>query len=101
MSRIEDLRALSEEVLAFFRGLMDGTIDYSFDNLNCALKTDICEVFDAIAGDFVINIECGNDDKVTNEQLQALHDNLIAFGEEYNVKEAATLAEKVKALIDS
>ena len=101
MSRIEDLKALSEEVLAFFHGLMDGTIDYSFDKLNCAMKTDICEIINAIAGDFVINIESGNGDKVKNEQLQALHDNLIAFGEEFNVKEAAPLAEKVKALIDS
>ena len=73
---------------------MYGDISYSYDNLNCALKTDICEVFNDIVEDTVMNIMLGKE--ISNEQLLSLSDNLASFGDEFNVTEAKALSEKIK-----
>ena len=92
------MESLKEEIMELFRGLMNGTIDYSFDNMHSAMKTDICEIFNDIAEDFVMNIMLGQE--ITKEQLQTLHDNLVTFGEEFEVKEATSLAKNVEAMIE-
>lgn len=93
-----NIKTLQDGIMDLFNGLRCGSIDYSYDNLNRAMKTNICEVFSSIAEDVVINIRLGRD--VTKEQLQDLHDNLISFGNEYKVKEAKQLAKKVTGLLN-
>lgn len=93
------LDALMDDIMNLFHGLMYGNINYSYDKLNCAMKTDICEIFSTLAEEVVMNINLGRD--VSKEQLQTLHDNLIAFAKEFKVKEARLLAKKVNVLIET
>lgn len=93
-----DLQSIQDDIMNIFYGLRTGLVDYSYDNLNCAMKTNICEVFSSVAEEVAINVELGRE--VTKEQLQKLHDNLISFAKEYKVKEAKALAGKVKELLE-
>lgn len=93
------LESLKDETMKLFRGLMDGTVRFSYDSMNCAMKTDICEAFNDIAEEFVMSVLEGED--VTAEKLQAFYDGLVAFGDDFKVKEAKALAKKVKTVIDN
>lgn len=88
---------IKNDIMDLFRGLMQGSIDYSFSNLHCAMKTDIGEILDGIAGDVVMDIDMGRE--VTNEQPKKLSANLLSFAEEFEVEEAKTLAEKISRTI--
>lgn len=88
---------IKNDIMDLFRGLMQGSIGYSFSNLHCAMKTDIGEILDGIAGDVVMDIDMGKE--VTNEQLKKLADDLLSFAEEFEVEEAKTLAEKIRRTI--
>lgn len=96
---MKGIESLVDDIMDLFHGLMNHSISYSYDKLNCAMKTDICEVFSSVAEDVVMKVEFGGE--VTLEQLQALHDNLISFAKEFEVKEARALAKKVKKLIEN
>lgn len=91
------LEVLKDDIMDLFHGLMYGSVNYSFNKLHSTMKTDICEIFSSVAEDVIMNISFGHD--VSKEQLQTLHDNLIAFAKEFKVKEARLLAKKVKGLI--
>jgi hypothetical protein len=88
---------IKNDIMDLFRGLMQGSIGYSFSSLHCAMKTDIGEILDGIAGDVVMDIDMGKE--VTNEQLKKLADDLLSFAEEFEVEEAKTLAEKIRRTI--
>lgn len=75
-----------------------GKVNYSFNKLHCAMKTNVYSLFCAITEDFISSLECSRE--VTKEQLQTLYDNLISFGKEFKVKQCKTIAEKVKDAID-
>ena len=80
-----------------FHGLMQGSVAYRADNLHCTMQANICEAFNDAAEDFVMSVMSGNE--ITTDQLQMLHDNLLSFGEEFEVKEATILGNKVKDII--
>lgn len=84
-------------IMDLFRGLMQGSIDYSFSNLHCAMKTDIGEILDSIAGDVVMDMDMGRE--ITEEQLKKLSADLLSFAEEFEVEEAKLLAEKISRTI--
>lgn len=84
-------------IMNLFRGLMQGSIDYSFSSLHCAIKTDIGEILDGIAGDVVMDIDMGRE--ITEEQLKKLSADLLSFAEEFEVEEAKLLAEKISRTI--
>lgn len=92
-----EVQALNEEIMNLFRGLMQGSVGYKVDNLHCAMKVSVCEVFNDVAEDFVMSVMSGKE--ITTDQLQMLHDNLLSFGEEFEVKEATILGNKVKDII--
>ena len=95
----KELFLITEDILGLFRGLRDGTICYHYDNLNSAMKTNICEVLSEISETVVWNVDSGVE--VTRERVQELHDNLIAFSDDFKVKEAKTIAARIKTLLDN
>ena len=99
MDRRNHLTKLLDEILTIFRGFMDGDIEYNCDNLHCAMKTDICEIFDEIVGDFAIKVDSCKE--ITNEELAKMHERLIEFSEDFGVKEIQTLIERIKLLINN
>ena len=92
------VQELNDQIFKLFHGLQDGSVKYEYDNLCCAMKVSICEVFSNMAEDFVITVMDGRE--VTSNQLQTLHDNLISFGKDFAVKEAIALAEKIMPIIE-
>lgn len=95
---MENLENIKNDIMDLFRGLMQGSIDYSFDNLHCAIKTDIGEILDDIAGEVVLNIDLGKE--VTEEQLKKLSSDLISFAKEFKVKEAREIAKRINEAIN-
>lgn len=95
----KELFFITEDILALFRGLRDGTVRYNCDNLHSAMKTDVCEVLSEISEAVVWNADAGAE--VTKEQVQDLHDNLLAFSEEFGVKQAKQIAARIKTLLDN
>ena len=96
---MENLENIKNDIMDLFRGLMYGSIDYSFDNMHCAMKTDIGEILDSIAGDVVMNIEMGRE--VNKEQLKKLSDDLISFAKEFGVEEAKDIANRINEAIQA
>lgn len=93
-----ELRELLYDTMDLFDGLMYCEIDFSFDNLHCAMKTDICELFSNAVEGVILNVNSGRE--VTKEHLETMHKNLISFAREFKVKEARALAKKVKKIIE-
>ena len=91
---MEDIK---NDIMDLFRGLMQGSIDYSFSNLHCAMKTDIGEILDGIAGDVVMDIDMGRE--VSEEQLKKLSADLLSFAKEFKVKEAKDIANRINEAI--
>jgi hypothetical protein len=87
------MNKIADSLLKVFRGMRTGDIDYSVDNLQSALKSDLFEEFEYIAGDFVMNVESGI--TPTHEELRKLHADLQDFRDTYNVKE---LSEPINLL---
>lgn len=92
------LRELLYDTMDLFDGLMYGQVDYSFDQLHCVMKTDICEIFSLSVEEVILNINSGRE--VTKEQLEKMRKNLNAFAREFKVKEARALAKNVKKIIE-
>ena len=99
MERNELLQELVNDILSVFHSLQYGSIDFSFDKLHCAMKSNICEDFDSVASSVVLKVEFGGEE-VTDDDLQKLIEGLTAFKKEYKVKEVATIIKKAKAIID-
>jgi len=95
----EELMSLKDDIMELFHGLQCGEIEYQFDNLHSAMKTNICEVFSDIAEGLVWRVI--KDEEVSKEMLLTFHNDLLSFGEEFGVEEVKPLAEKAKKLADA
>ena len=92
----DKLKAISEDLIDLFHGMMFGDISYSYDKLHTAMGMCIGEVFDSIAGEFCSSVM--NRNEITNEQLQTLRTDLVAFKDEFSVDEVDSIIEKIDAL---
>jgi len=60
----KQLQNLFEELMNIFHGIMDGTISYSLDSQSIVMGTNVCEVFDSVAGDVIMKINGGHPESV-------------------------------------
>lgn len=86
------------DIFALSLDFAHGNVDYSFNKLHSAMKTNVYGLFCEITEDFIDSMICGR--KVSKEQLQTLYDNLISFGEEFKVERSKAIAAMVKEEID-
>jgi len=95
----ELLPQLFESLMNLTYGLSDGSIYYHYDDMHLAMKTCIFEELDAIIGTFIIQLNAGHTERVTDQELQAIKTGLQQLSTEFCIKEIPAIVDVIDEII--